>query len=157
MPSSLYIYIYNTSTGTTSIPPKNHPKPSFLQPILSSNKMTGRASDRCPFMARERLVDPEDDAALWVTIEFPRAMKFTHTDEQLIDWVVHQIVRDETSISACAQHYQRHLCLSLPIVGIPRGEGHYDTVRDQAKTLALWWHGEIMTGRVYLDRSVFFP
>ncbi|KAJ6188415.1 hypothetical protein N7519_003323 [Penicillium mononematosum] len=119
--------------------------------------MAGRSSDRCPFMARERLVDPKDDAALWVTIEFPEAMKFTHTDEQLMDWVVHQIGRAETSISACAQHYQRHLCLSLPVVGIPRGEEHNDTVRDQAKTLALWWHGEIMTGRVYLDRSVIFP
>lgn len=49
-------------------------------------------------MARERLVDPEDDAALWVTIEFPEAMRFTHTDEQLMDWVVHQIGHAETSI-----------------------------------------------------------
>ncbi|KAJ5843802.1 hypothetical protein EN45_093950 [Penicillium chrysogenum] len=119
--------------------------------------MAGRASDRCPFMARERLVDPEDDAALWVTIEFPEAMKFTHTDEQLMDWVVHQIGHAETSTSASAQHYQRHLCLSLPVVGIPRGEEHNDAVRDQAKTLAQWWHAEIMTGRIYLDRSVIFP
>ncbi|CAG8892594.1 unnamed protein product [Penicillium egyptiacum] len=118
--------------------------------------MTGRASDSCPFMAgSERLVDPEDDAALWVTIEFPEAMKLTHTDEQLVNWVVDQILRHKISVSACAQHCQRPLCLSLPVVGIPRDEEH--NIRDQAKTLTLWWLGEILADRVHLDRNVIFP
>ena len=46
----------------------------------------------CPFMMGfERLVDPQDDAALWVTIEFPEAMELTHSDEQLMEFVVQQV------------------------------------------------------------------
>ncbi|KAJ6128970.1 hypothetical protein N7471_010187 [Penicillium samsonianum] len=120
--------------------------------------MVGRASDRCPFMmGPERLVDPKDDAALWVTIEFPAAMKLTHSDEQLMEFVVQQVQGHEINISTCAQHYLKHLCLSLPVVGAHGDEEHHGAVMAQAKTLALWWLGEILAQRVHLDRSVIFP
>ncbi|OQE46503.1 hypothetical protein PENCOP_c001G00381 [Penicillium coprophilum] len=120
--------------------------------------MAGRKTNGCPFMVgSERLVDPEDDIALWVTVEFPEAMKLTHSDEQLMEFVVQQVRKHKTSVSASAQHYRRHLCLSLPVVGFPRDEEHFDAVMAQAKTLALWWLGGIHAHKVHLDRNVIFP
>ncbi|KAJ5164234.1 uncharacterized protein N7500_006064 [Penicillium coprophilum] len=120
--------------------------------------MAGRETNRCPFMVgSERLVDPEDDIALWVTVEFPEAMKFTHSDEQLMEFVVQQVQNHNTSISTSAQHYRRHFCLSLPVVGYPRDEEHIDTVMALAETLALWWLGEIHAHKVHIDRNVIFP
>ncbi|KOS38907.1 hypothetical protein ACN38_g10265 [Penicillium nordicum] len=120
--------------------------------------MPGGASDMCPFMmGSERLVDPQDDAALWVTVEFPEAMELTHSDEELMEFVVQQVENHKVNISTHAQHYQRSLCLSLPVVGVPSHEEHNDAVMAQAKTLALWWLGEIQAHRVQLDRNLIFP
>lgn len=105
----------------------------------------------------DRLVDPQDDAALWVTIEFPEEMGLTHSDERLMEFVVQQVQRHEVKIFTHAQHYQRSLCLSLPVVGVPGDEEHNDVVMAQANTLALWWLGEIQAHRVYLDWDVIFP
>ncbi|OQD62246.1 hypothetical protein PENPOL_c013G10795 [Penicillium polonicum] len=119
--------------------------------------MPGGASDMCPFMMGfERLVDPQDDAALWVTIEFPEAMELTHSDEQLMEFVVQQVQSHKVNISTHAQHYQRSLCLSLPVAGVLRDEERNVAVMAQAKTLALWWLGEIQAHRVQLDRNVIF-
>ncbi|KAJ5196043.1 hypothetical protein N7449_006522 [Penicillium cf. viridicatum] len=94
--------------------------------------MSRGASDMCPFMMGfERLVDPQDDAALW------------------------QVQSHKVNISTHALHYQRSLCLSLPVVGA-RDEEHNDAVMAQAKTLVLWWLGEIQAHRVQLDRNVIF-
>ncbi|CAI7658200.1 unnamed protein product [Penicillium glandicola] len=112
--------------------------------------MAGDASNECPFMADSgRLVDPKDDTALWVTIEFPDAMKLAHSDEQLMEFVVQQVQSHK--------HSKRHLCLSLPVVGFPNDGEHNDAVMAQAKTLALWWLDEIRTQRVHLDRNMIFP
>ncbi|KAJ5686626.1 hypothetical protein N7536_009245 [Penicillium majusculum] len=120
--------------------------------------MSGDSSDMCPFMTgSDRLVDPQDDAALWVTIEFPEDMGLTHSDERLMEFVVQQVQRHKVKIFTHAQHYQRSLCLSLPVVGVPGDEEHNDVVMAQAKTLALWWLGEIQAHRVYLDWDVIFP
>ncbi|KAK4860959.1 hypothetical protein LT330_004690 [Penicillium expansum] len=119
--------------------------------------MAERTSDMCPFMVGSKhLVDPQD-VALWVTIEFPEAMKVNHSDEQLMEFVVQQVRNHNVNISAHAQHYLRHWCLSLPVVGVPRDEEHNDAVIAQAKTLALWWLGEIRAHKVHIDRSMIFP
>ncbi|KAJ5418138.1 uncharacterized protein N7487_001688 [Penicillium crustosum] len=120
--------------------------------------MSRDACDMCPFMTgTDRLVDPRDDAALWVTIEFPEEMGLTHNDEQLMDFVVQQVQLDEVKIFNHAQHYQRSLCLSLPVIGVLGDEEHNDVVMAQAKTLALWWLREIQAHRVQLGWHVIFP
>jgi hypothetical protein len=65
-------------------------------------------------------------------------MELTHSDAQLMEFVVQQVHSHKVKISTYAQHYQRFLCLSLPVVGVPRDEEHNDAVMVQAKTLALW-------------------
>lgn len=118
----------------------------------------GHASYMCPFMVgSEHLVDPQDDVALWITVDFPEATRFTHSDEQLMEFVVQQVQTHNINISAHAQHYLRHWCISLPVVGVPRDEEHNDAVMAQAKALALWWLKAIRAQRVHLDRSVIFP
>ncbi|KAJ5835652.1 hypothetical protein N7447_001678 [Penicillium robsamsonii] len=118
--------------------------------------MPERMLDRCPFIVNsERMVDPEDVTALWITIDFPEAMKHTHSDEQLMEFVVKQIQSHNTGIFTSAQHYKRHFCLSLPIVKFPKEENFIDFMA-QAEALAIWWLREIRAQKVHLDREVLF-
>ncbi|KAJ5383842.1 hypothetical protein N7517_001753 [Penicillium concentricum] len=118
--------------------------------------MPARAFDRCPFIVNsERMVDPEDVAALWITIDFPEAMRHTHSDEQLMEFVVQQIQNHNTGIFTSAQHYQRHFCLSLPVVEFAKDENFNDFMA-QAETLALWWLRKIRAHEAQLDRELLF-
>ena len=76
-------------------------------------------------------MDPKDDIALWFTIKIPEAMKLTHSDEQLMEFVVQQLQSYDTNVSAYAQHHYRYLCLSLPVVGFPGDEDHNDAIMAQ--------------------------
>ncbi|KAJ5959602.1 uncharacterized protein N7479_006752 [Penicillium vulpinum] len=120
--------------------------------------MAEHANDRCPSMVgSERMVDPFNETGLWVTVEFPESMKHTHSDEQLMKFVVQQIQRGRAIISTYAKHYERHLCLSLPVVGFAGEEEPIDVVMDQAETVALWWLEQILAYKVRLDCNVLFP
>ncbi|KAJ5467344.1 hypothetical protein N7475_005096 [Penicillium sp. IBT 31633x] len=132
-----------------------------LQPLnpfdLPSSVMRRRASDRCPYLVgSERLVDPADDTALWVTVEFDPVMKYTHDDERLIEFVIAQIQDSHATISAYAQHYHEPRCLSLPVTGYSSPEGNERAILAKAHDLATWWLAEIVAGEVRLDRNVIF-
>lgn len=132
-----------------------------LQPLnpydLPSMVMRERASDRCPFLVgSERMVDPADNTALWVTVEFGQVMKYTHDDEKLMEFVIEQIQDSHATISGYAKHYHEPRCLSFPVTGFSTPQGNEREIMSQAHTLATWWLGEIVAGKVRLDRKVIF-
>ncbi|KAJ5458987.1 hypothetical protein N7530_010931 [Penicillium desertorum] len=97
--------------------------------------------------------DPDNEEADWVTVVLPEEMGYTHSDEDIMMYVLHNIRIRRAVVSEVALHNMGTVCISIPI---PVGSGDTTSILVRAETDVNKWLEHIRNGMVALDREVIF-
>lgn len=97
--------------------------------------------------------DPDNEEADWVTVVLPEEMDYTHSDEDIMMHVLHNIQTRRAVVREVALHNMGTVCISIPI---PVSNADTTAILVQAETDVKKWLEHIRSGMVTLDREVIF-
>ncbi|MBZ6375453.1 MAG: hypothetical protein LBE67_10765 [Kocuria palustris] len=97
--------------------------------------------------------DPDNEEADWVTVVLPEEMDYTHSDEDIMMHVLHNIQTRRAVVREVALHNMGTVCISIPI---PVGNADTTAILVQAETDVKKWLEHIRNVMVTLDREVIF-
>lgn len=97
--------------------------------------------------------DPDNEEADWVTVMLPEDMDDTHSDEDIMRYVLHNIRIRRAVVSEVALHNMGVSCISIPI---PVSTADTTAIMVRAETDGNKWLEHICNGMVTLDREVIF-
>ncbi|KAJ5550159.1 hypothetical protein N7461_004857 [Penicillium sp. DV-2018c] len=121
-----------------------------LTPFSLTHQTAPRNPNLSPWIHdSNRVVEPADEEALWVTVELGGYMQVD--DLKLLLFVATETYESRATVDARAQHYLRTRCLSIPCT---LSSASYEASRDRTFKLVKWWFEEVRAGRARLDRGV---
>ncbi|KAJ5163002.1 uncharacterized protein N7500_004832 [Penicillium coprophilum] len=97
--------------------------------------------------------DPDNDEAHWITVIIPQEMNHTHSDEEIMKYMLHNIRARRAIVSASAQHNLGISCISVPVKIRYKNTA---TVLSRAEADVSKWLELVCGGTVTLDREVIF-
>jgi hypothetical protein len=125
----------------------------FVVPSEYLEEVEGLEDETWLTTGRRILTDPDNDEAHWITVILPREMDDTHSDEDIMKHVLHNIRTRRAIVSEVAHHNLGMICISIPV---PLSTVSTTTVLARAENDVNKWLELIRDGFVTLDRGVIF-